>query len=214
MAATSNSSPSSPSSGTTHNSLSVREPTDSSRSRSPSGRTSSTASRTEASVSGSSSSHRSNHLSSPSVSSQRAGGGFLAFFDRTIAGITEPRVRPRQSLSRLSTGPDVFAGGHGQSSPERGPRNARPSPSHAVPALSTPADGKQPSPNLLVGDPPSQPYSETNPSQPQPTHVSRLDNKMHQTSSRLLRMTDDDRPFTKVRVSLTSLLASLALDLL
>jgi hypothetical protein len=24
------------------------------------------------------------------------------------------------------------------------------------------------------------------------------ENKMHQTSSRLLRMTDDDRPFTKV----------------
>jgi hypothetical protein len=59
-------------------------------------------------------------------------------------------------------------------------------------------DGNLPSPTLLLGDPPSQPYSETDPSLPEPTHLPRFDNKMHQTSSRLLRMTDDDRPYTKV----------------
>jgi hypothetical protein len=59
------------------------------------------------------------------------------------------------------------------------------------------ADGRQPSPTLVLGDPPSQPYSETDPSLPEPTHLPRFDNKMHQTSSRLLRMTDDDRPYTK-----------------
>jgi hypothetical protein len=62
------------------------------------------------------------------------------------------------------------------------------------------ADGRQPSPTLVLGDPPSQPYSETDPSLPEPTHLPRFDNKMHQTSSRLLRMTDDDRPYTKVSV--------------
>lgn len=46
-------------------------------------------------------------------------------------------------------------------------------------------------------NPPSQPYSETDPNRPLPVRVGRVDNKMHQTSSRLLRMTDDDRPFTK-----------------
>jgi hypothetical protein len=137
--------------------------------------------------------HRPSHLSHPSISSQRS-SGFLAFFDRTLAGIAEPRVRPRQSLSRISIGPDTF--GSGQSSPERGLRTARPA--STVPVGSTLVDGNLSSPTLLLGDPPSQPYSETDPSLPEPTHLPRFDNKMHQTSSRLLRMTDDDRPYTKV----------------
>ncbi|KAK4134282.1 RGS-domain-containing protein [Trichocladium antarcticum] len=138
--------------------------------------------------------YRPSHLSNPSIGSQRS-GGFLAFFDRTLAGITEPRLRSRQSLTRLSIGPDSFPAG--QLSPERGLRSARPASNYAAPLASPPADGRQPSPTLLLGDPPSQPYSETDPSHPEPTHISRLDNKMHQTSSRLLRMTDDDRPFTR-----------------
>ncbi|KAL2167396.1 hypothetical protein VTG60DRAFT_1346 [Thermothelomyces hinnuleus] len=169
----------------------------SSRNRSPSSPSSSVpataaasaAPRPEASAAaGPTNAHRPHHSSHPSISSQWS-GGLLAFFDRTIAGITEPRVRPRQSLSRISTGPDSL--GSGQSSPEKGPRSARPTSNYAG------LDGKQPSPTLVLGDPPSQPYSETDPSLPAPTHLPRFDSKMHQTSSRLLRMTDDDRPYTK-----------------
>lgn len=132
-----------------------------------------------------------NHSSSPSTSSQRP-GGFLALaaaaLDRTFSGIGEQRVRPRQSLSRLSVGPDVLLP---QSSPEKSSRYSS--------LLSTPlpGDGQNPSVSSLLKDIPSQPYSATDASQPPPVHLSRLDNKMHQTSSRLLRMTDDDRPFTK-----------------
>ena len=177
----------------------LREHSVASRIRSPSSPSSLAAPRPEpASVPGSTSAHRPQHSSHPSVSSQRS-GGFLAFFDRTLAGITEPRVRPRQSLSRISTGPDSF--GSGQSSPERGLRSARPASNYAAPVGLTAADGRQPSsPTLVLGDPPSQPYSETDPSLPEPTHYPGFDNKMHQTSSRLLRMTDDDRPYTKVSV--------------
>ncbi|KAK0672300.1 putative developmental regulator flbA [Cercophora samala] len=128
--------------------------------------------------------HRPHHSSSPSTISLRA-AGFLGFFDRTLSGKSEPRVRSRQSLSRLSTGPEALAafaaasGIHpGQSSPERPPRSLR-------------------SASQSTRNPPSQPYNETDPTRPEPTLVGRLDNKMHQTSSRLLRMTDDDRPFTK-----------------
>jgi hypothetical protein len=51
-------------------------------------------------------------------------------------------------------------------------------------------------------NPPSRPYSETDASQPAPIKFARSDPKMHQTSSRLLRMTDDDRPYTRVGLSL------------
>ncbi|KAK0735734.1 regulator of G protein signaling domain-containing protein [Apiosordaria backusii] len=145
--------------------------------------------------------HRSHHSSSPSTTSLRA-GGFFGFFDRTLSGKSEPRVRSRQSLSRLSTGPETLATlaaasgiQSGQSSPERSSRSVR-SASQSYftnPIPSSSAAGKQLSPR----NPPSQPYSETDPTRPEPTFVGRLDNKMHQTSSRLLRMTDDDRPFTK-----------------
>ncbi|PHH55939.1 Developmental regulator flbA [Ceratocystis fimbriata CBS 114723] len=43
----------------------------------------------------------------------------------------------------------------------------------------------------------SQPYDDTDPSLPPPVKVGPNANEMHQTSSRLLRMTDDDRPFTR-----------------
>jgi len=127
---------------------------------------------------------RYHHLSSPSTSSQRS-SGILAFaqaaLDKTLANIAEPRVRTRQSLSRLSTGPDLFFSG--------------------VQSPTASGDGKPSGLPSALKDPPSQPYSETDPTRPPPIYGTRQDNKMHQTSSRLLRMTDDDRPFTKVSLS-------------
>lgn len=127
-------------------------------------------------------------------------GGLFAFaaaaIDKTLAGISEPRVRPRQSLSRLSIGPDSNLS-NGQRSPSKVPRNRTSSSAFTSPSA-LPGDGKLPAPTLLR-DPPSQPYSETDPTRPPPILLPRVDSKMHQTSSRLLRMTDDDRPFTKVR---------------
>jgi hypothetical protein len=57
--------------------------------------------------------------------------------------------------------------------------------------------------SLLDTNPPSQSYESTEADTPSPTTVVQQGNynKMHQTSSRLLRMTDDERPFTRVSVN-------------
>lgn len=137
--------------------------------------------------------------------------GFLAFaasaIDRTqsaIATISDPKVRHQRSLSRISITGDPSVSSHSaEPSPDRISR-FRPSStvsSASSPSLliSQPGSRTLSSQTSLVQDSPySQPYSETDPSQPPPVIQPRLDNKMHQTSSRLLRMTDDDRPFTKV----------------
>ncbi|KAJ4420696.1 AMSH/STAMBP protein ubiquitin specific-protease [Neurospora sp. IMI 360204] len=135
------------------------------------------------------------HLSSPSVSSQRTGGIFAlaaAALDKTLAGLGEARIRPRQSNGRLSAGPESTVGGPLLPGPDNLSRSRSAS-------KSSPEDGKHLASSLVPGDPnpPAQPYSETDPNRPLPVRVGRVDNKMHQTSSRLLRMTDDDRPFTK-----------------
>lgn len=146
-------------------------------------------------------SQRQSHHSSPSTSSQRS-GGILAFaqaaLDKTLANIAEPRVRPRQSLNRLSTGPDLIFSS-AQSSPDKSAR-IRPSLSNPASSPTASGEGRQSSLSSVLKDPPSQRYSETDPTRPPPIHLTRQDNKMHQTSSRLLRMTDDDRPFTKVSI--------------
>ncbi|KAK3688491.1 regulator of G protein signaling domain-containing protein [Podospora appendiculata] len=134
--------------------------------------------------------HRHHHSTSQSISSQRPAGILalaVAALDKTLAGIAEPRIRPRQSLGRLSIVPDQAIRSV-QPSPDR-PSRPRPASNYLI-SSSVPPSGD-------LKDPPSQPYSETDPTRPQPLHFARPDNKMHQTSSRLLRMTDDDRPFTK-----------------
>ncbi|KAK4103629.1 RGS-domain-containing protein [Parathielavia hyrcaniae] len=195
MAAASKSSRPSPSPEEATDPPTVRDRTTTLHTTSPSSPSSSSATRRDTSAfTGATSAHRPHHLSHLSISSQRS-NGLLAFFDRTLAGIAEPRVRPRQSLSRISTGPESLAGS--QSSPEKGLRSARPTSNYAAPLGPLFVDSSQPSPTIVLGDPPSQPYSQTDPSLPEPTLLPRPDAKMHQTSSRLLRMTDDDRPFTK-----------------
>ncbi|KAM0344257.1 hypothetical protein ACHAPU_007783 [Fusarium lateritium] len=148
-------------------------------------------------------SHHRHTASSVSRLNNRSSSGLFALaasaFDRTqnaIAAISEPSIRPRQSsgaLSRLSL--------LTSSSPSSEP----PSPdkyhrlrSSSNQSLSSGAylDSKIVPQAPSANNPPSQPYTSTDPNLPPPIKSSTA-NKMHQTSSRLLRMTDDDRPFTK-----------------
>ncbi|KAI1325786.1 RGS-domain-containing protein [Xylariaceae sp. FL0255] len=117
-----------------------------------------------------------------------------AAFDRTIS---EPFVRNRSSLStlnRISVALESPTGSEFSTS-DRSSRHRNVG--GASSASSTPALLSPTSETLDREDPISSPYTETNPNLPPPIQVASLDNKMHQTSSRLLRMTDDDRPFTR-----------------
>ncbi|KAI1420968.1 RGS-domain-containing protein [Xylaria sp. FL1777] len=125
-----------------------------------------------------------------------------AALDRTIATRAEPFIRNFQSsstLDRLSVALDspttseftnfdrssksrLLSGGSSVSS---------------TPVLLSPLTDTSRSSQASLKDPISTPYSETDANQPPPILLSGLENKMHQTSSRLLRMTDDDRPFTR-----------------
>ena len=157
---------------------------------------------TSASVSSSSSSSA---AAAAATTAQRSTGIFalaVSALDKTLAGISEPRVRSRQSLSRISIGPDsALASVIALPSPDRPSPRTRNSSSYS--SASNDGSGTRPAAGSnslpVLKDPPSQRYTETDPTRPPPVLVPRLDNKMHQTSSRLLRMTDDDRPFTKVR---------------
>jgi GTPase-activating protein SST2 len=148
-------------------------------------------------------------LSSPN---RQRSSGLLAFaasaIDKTqsaIANISDPVLRSRQSnsaLARLSLVPDYSQGPLDSSNSDRSPRVRSPS-SHSTSssnALRHPAAGKYSSQTSLVKDPPAQSYADTNPNYPPPVRLPNIESKMHQTSSRLLRMTDDDRPFTRVRI--------------
>lgn len=146
------------------------------------------------------------HSSSPSTSSlpkgpQRSPSGILSFaaaaFDKTqnrLANIADPTVRPRHSLARLSLAPGSLPNSE-PSSPAR--KSLFRSPSNQSLSSNPAVEGKQAASVASAKVPLSQPYSETDPNTQPPIKVSPRDNKMHQTSSRLLRMTDDERPFTK-----------------
>ncbi|RYP44421.1 hypothetical protein DL768_009123 [Monosporascus sp. mg162] len=156
----------------------------------------------------------SRHQSTASTSSlassnkNQKSGGFLALavaaFDKTIANISEPTIRARGSTStpnRLSIAIDPSGAGSDHISQARSPTPR--SVSNSLFAASTPAtleslklDRRQSS-LASLRDPISRPYSEADPNSPPPIIVPYKDSKMHQTSSRLLRMTDDERPFTK-----------------
>ncbi|KAK8080453.1 developmental regulator flba protein [Apiospora hydei] len=118
-------------------------------------------------------------------------------------------IRARRStsalsgLSRLSISLDPSSFGftsNGASSTEQAsPENhSRLQSASASPASSSPLlDAKRANKVPQLGDPISRPYSEADPNTPLPIRLPGPQNKMHQTSSRLLRMTDDDRPFTR-----------------
>ncbi|KAI8628170.1 RGS-domain-containing protein [Xylariaceae sp. FL1651] len=124
-----------------------------------------------------------------------------AAFDRTIASRAEPLIRNRQSsstLNRLSVALESPTGSEFSSSDRssKGRILSGVSSASSTPILLSPLDTRRSSQTSLK-DLLSTPYSETDPSQPPPVLSSNVENKMHQTSSRLLRMTDDDRPFTR-----------------
>lgn len=143
------------------------------------------------------------------LKTQRA-GGFLAFaasaLDRTQSAISPTNICHKRSSSRLSISGDSTTLAHGaDSSPDKTLRH-RPtsilpsSPSASFFNTQSSSYTRLPSSQASRPQEPifSQPYTHTDPSHPPPVLLPRVDNKMHQTSSRLLRMTDDDRPFTKV----------------
>ncbi|EFQ27782.1 domain found in Dishevelled [Colletotrichum graminicola] len=156
--------------------------------------------------------YRSHHHSPSSTSSlhklQRAGGLFgfaAAAIDKTQSAFaafsSDQSVRQRASSSafgRASLTPDS-ASDYSASlgSTDKHPRyTSLPNYSSSSSTLNQ-LEGKPPSQVSLVQDIPSQPYSQTDPNWPLPYRQPSVESKMHQTSSRLLRMTDDDRPFTK-----------------
>ncbi|KAG5997172.1 hypothetical protein E4U43_002708 [Claviceps pusilla] len=142
-----------------------------------------------------------------------------AAFDRTqsaLATISDPVIRSRQSssaLARLSLASASALNNNNHYSEPSGPNTTTKSTGLrlAAPATNTNLNSstlvsssaasakadirvEKPAPAKLL---PSQRYSETESSLPAPTRSTGSDKKMHQTSSRLLRMTDDDRPFTR-----------------
>jgi GTPase-activating protein SST2 len=139
-----------------------------------------------------------------------------------IASFTDPTIRTRSSSGNLARQSASSSSIAIPSSPKTGrtsttqdddipkhqetPEVPRASTSTLSPtqnSRSQPSRGSSPSgqrQSLLDTDPPSQSYDTTDTNTPSPINFVPQSNynKMHQTSSRLLRMTDDERPFTRV----------------
>ncbi|TVY87608.1 Developmental regulator, partial [Lachnellula willkommii] len=123
-----------------------------------------------------------------------------------IASFSEPTPRNRPSSNSLyraaqssptSPPPNLISPPRsGEASPQETPESLGLSTTSTNPPSQTRTDTSSASSrfrqSLLETNPPSQAYSNTATNTPAP-HL----NKMHQTSSRLLRMTTDDRPFTR-----------------
>lgn len=163
-------------------------------------------------------SYRNRQSTFSTTSSKHSRGGIFNFAalarDKTnsaIASLSEPSLRSRPSSGSLyrsaqsSSGPEALNNTDGAKSAEsRGSiRNNTNSPRarSTPPQRHTRTDTVGSTVSLLETDPPSQAYSNTaSDTKPPITFVPQTTyNKMHQTSSRLLRMTSDERPFTRVR---------------
>ena len=139
-----------------------------------------------------------------------------------IASFTDPTIRTRPSSGNLARQSASSTSIAVPSSPKTGrtsttqdddipkqqenlevPRASTNTLSPTQNTRSQPSRGPSPSGQrqaLLDTDPPSQSYDTTDTNTPTPINFvpPSNHNKMHQTSSRLLRMTDDERPFTRV----------------
>ncbi|KFY60058.1 hypothetical protein V496_05449, partial [Pseudogymnoascus sp. VKM F-4515 (FW-2607)] len=100
--------------------------------------------------------------------------------------VTRAQVSRKNSHNRRTAG-DI------EKSPER-----KSDPSRSISPPSKEAQSTTPRSGLQDTEPPSQSYEDTDANTPTPRKVGAPEQStMHQTSSRLLRMTDDDRPFTR-----------------
>ncbi|TVY83591.1 Developmental regulator flbA, partial [Lachnellula suecica] len=158
----------------------------------------------------------------PSTSSSKQSRTLLTFAalarEKTtsaIASFSEPALRTRPSSSSLyrsaqtsptSTSPSTVSPSRSpesQASPQERFESASPNTTSTTSLSQTKFDtasaASSQRQSLLETDPPSQAYANTASNTPPPiTFVPPGNyNKMHQTSSRLLRMTSDDRPFTR-----------------
>lgn len=161
--------------------------------------------------------HRQSTLSTSSSRQNRTGLFTLAALARdkttnAIASFSEPTIRPRPSSSSLYRSAQSSPTTSSNNSPLRSadssreidfPRTSSSNTSVSLSTLSrteTSHSALTQRQSLLETNPPSQPYADTAADTPPPIAFPPPGNynKMHQTSSRLLRMTSDDRPFTRV----------------
>jgi hypothetical protein len=165
--------------------------------------------------------HHQSTLSTSSSKQNRGGFFTLAALARdktsnAIASFSEPSIRSRPSsgsLYRSAQSSPTSPSHHSNSNSHRSAdsqassqdNTSSPSSNNSSPSFRTRSENINSSTvrnSLLETDPPSQAYANTASDTPAPIVLPRSDNsnKMHQTSSRLLRMTSDDRPFTRVRI--------------
>jgi hypothetical protein len=155
--------------------------------------------------------HRQSTLSISSTKQNRTGLLTLAALARdkttnAIANFSEPTIRSRTSSRSLyrsaQSSPTISS--NKSHSPLRSASSSR---ENNLSVSQSTLSRTEPVPSdltrrqsLLETNPPSQAYNDTAADTPPPiAFVPRGNyNKMHQTSSRLLRMTSDDRPFTRV----------------
>ncbi|KFY73570.1 hypothetical protein V499_06330 [Pseudogymnoascus sp. VKM F-103] len=109
-----------------------------------------------------------------------------------IANFSDPVTRAQVSRKNSH---NRRTAGDSEKSPERKSDSSRSIPPQAKESQSIIAT---PRPGLQDTEPPSQSYEDTDANTPTPRKVGAPEQStMHQTSSRLLRMTEDDRPFTR-----------------
>jgi hypothetical protein len=170
--------------------------------------------------------YRQSTIANPATRQNRGGLFNLAALARektssAIAGLAEPSIRSRRSSGSLyrtaqsspvgdthqnktiggRSGERIGSGWIDNHSPRTGSTPLQNS-SHARSDTWTSSTT-----TLLETDPPSQAYSNTASDTPAPIVVApqATYHNMHQTSSRLLRMTSDERPFTRVHISSSSI---------
>lgn len=171
--------------------------------------------------------HRQSAPSTSAIASKQTRPGLFTLAalarDKTtnaIANFAEPTIpiRPRPSTALYRSAPDSPSSSSNPlpRSPDSQTSNREvydPARSSSSNPSVSPSSHSKPDPqhsasnqrqSLLETNPPSQAYSNTAADTPAPISVPFVPgsyNKMHQTSSRLLRMTSDDRPFTRVSIS-------------
>jgi hypothetical protein len=168
--------------------------------------------------------HRQSTLSTSSTKQNRGALSTLAALARdktsnAIASFSEPSIRTRPSsgsLYRSAQSSPTFPSNNTNSLPRSADlqtsiqdntsshNSNSTSPSTLKHTRSETLNSATTTQLLLETDPPSQAYSDTATDTPAPIVLPPPGNynKMHQTSSRLLRMTSDDRPFTRVSTGL------------